>query len=811
MMNRETTFLSYKLSHQGTSGKEKLRKSSVDWGRVTDSLPTQLHNKENLTFALAAFLLTKGVLFNFLSPFGFGFFAAVLRQKKDKTVPVFFCSCLALYLFFSFPQSLFFCLPFVVLFILNRFINLQKGGQAFYLSIIFFLAFVSRFLLFILGDRSLITLLAAFFDSCLIVFLAYIFEPVVRFLGDLKSLGKINGEEEVCFVFLAVGILIGTADLEFASLSLQNILSRYLILLRSLGGLGQGAAVGVVVGTVTLFTGQFNNSLVSLYTLSGLLGGVGKEFGKLGIILGFLTGNFLLSLYLTVDFLPLVFWIESGLACCLLLLTPSNLTRLISYPESSKKTMENKTELVVKPGLQALVVQKVAEMSRVLKELAEIYGQISADREQPEYSPATKILDALANKVCRSCSVSTICWEKDFYQTYQLLFELLTNKNAGNLTVEQVPINFKKRCSRIKKVVHTFNDLLETYNLNSYWESRMFESRELVSGQLKGIAQIMDSLIVDLEDNGLKQLELEKKVRNILKNNQIRFEQISVSGLDKKKFELTITRPSCLGSGECRKKMVPLISHSLGEVMYLQPKRCGLKNFGEMCCFKLYPSRPYQVEHGLAKAAKDSYSVSGDSFTALELKNGKYAFFLSDGMGCGPKAAKKSSAAISLLEQLMGLGFPQELAVRTANSILVLNSPEDSFATLDLLLLDLYSGEAELIKIGSAPSFLKRNCELKTINLNSLPIGILNNIEFCSVKQQVQDGDLVIMVSDGVLDARRDLINKEEWIEQSLQRIDSTDPKQVADYILERAVRYSGGRLEDDMTVVAVKITSGIG
>jgi stage II sporulation protein E len=795
----------WKSKKENTKEKNKIEEKCIPFGDNSGKFLAGLCTKENIILGTAAFLLTKAVLFNFLAPFGLGFFAAILRQRRQNSLLVFFCSYLALFIFFPFKEALISAVAFLALLALDQFKVFQQRHRPFYLGATLVLALLSKLLFYFLSGKNSLILMAAFIDSLLAAFLAYIFELVIPFLTSPEDLVELDSERFLCSILLFVGIISGTAGLKLGLISVQNTLSRYLIIFWALAGLEIGATVGVIVGVIALITNQIGMSMVALYSLSGMLAGLGRDLGKFGLVVGFLTGNLLLSLYLTGEVQPLVFFLESGAACLLFILTPGKILSLTKSMDRAKKE-----EKKVKPlnfDLEMLTVNKVSRMSQVLKELACTYEQISCERQKIDSNPAGKILDALAERVCSSCSAVKICWEKEFYQTYHALLSLLTGRGgSNNLTVLQMPANLRKRCTRAKELVNSLNNLLELYNLNAYWESRMAENREIVSGQLKGIAQIMDNLVEEMQLDTRRQLELEKEVAKALKNNKITIKQLAISNLDRNELEISITRPSCVGRSECRKIVAPLISHLLNQTLYVYPERCCLKTGGDTCSFKLYPSRPYKVELGVAKVAKENGPVSGDNYSAVELKDGKYVLLLSDGMGCGVKAANQSRAAIALLEQLMGVGFSQELAVRTANSVLVLRSFEESFATLDLFVLDLYSGQAELIKIGSAPSFLKRNNEIKVINLNSLPIGILNNIEFYSIKQQLQDDDLIVMISDGVLDARRDLINKEEWVKQTLQRIDYNDPQQIADYILERAARYSGGRIEDDMTVIVAKV-----
>lgn len=215
---------------------------------------------------------------------------------------------------------------------------------------------------------------------------------------------------------------------------------------------------------------------------------------------------------------------------------------------------------------------------------------------------------------------------------------------------------------------------------------------------------------------------------------------------------------------------------------------------------------PLTAEIGVAKAAKDGTVVSGDNYVTLKIKESKYAILLSDGMGVGPKAAAESKATVTLLSQLLTTGFDERMAVKTVNSALMMRSREDTFATVDLALLNLENGQADFIKIGAAPSLLKRGDKIGVIRSTSLPIGILDQMEADTVRQCLQHGDIIVMFTDGLLDFHRGREDKEEWVVQVLANCRTEDPQNIADYLLNKARLEAGNTIPDDMTVIAIRI-----
>jgi stage II sporulation protein E len=175
-------------------------------------------------------------------------------------------------------------------------------------------------------------------------------------------------------------------------------------------------------------------------------------------------------------------------------------------------------------------------------------------------------------------------------------------------------------------------------------------------------------------------------------------------------------------------------------------------------------------------------------------------------MGAGQKAFNQSNAAINLLEQFIETGFDKDTAIKLINSILVLKSDEDSFATIDLTAVDLYDGKVEFVKIGAVPTFIKKEEKVEVVKAVSLPAGILSNIETELICKKVDNGDFIIMMSDGVVDS----FLKEEEGEQALvnyiDNIKSINPQEIADIVLNKALSNCGKRPLDDMTVMVAKI-----
>ena len=213
----------------------------------------------------------------------------------------------------------------------------------------------------------------------------------------------------------------------------------------------------------------------------------------------------------------------------------------------------------------------------------------------------------------------------------------------------------------------------------------------------------------------------------------------------------------------------------------------------------------FYTMQGTARIGKGCSNISGDNFTMMDMPGGRQGVVLSDGMGSGEDACRESTLVIELLEELLAAGFPEKTAIQMINTTLVMGREEIHYSTVDMTVFDLYTGECEIIKAGASSTFIKKKDSVEHLSSTSLPIGVMNHIEIDSVKRKLEDGDFVIMVTDGVLDALP-VGEQDVLLETIIQGSAIANPKEMAHHILEQVLAWTGKEPADDMTVLAVGI-----
>jgi len=135
----------------------------------------------------------------------------------------------------------------------------------------------------------------------------------------------------------------------------------------------------------------------------------------------------------------------------------------------------------------------------------------------------------------------------------------------------------------------------------------------------------------------------------------------------------------------------------------------------------------------------------------------------------------------------------------------VLQGEENSYSTLDYAMIDLYTGQLELIKIGGAATFIKRKEAVEIICEETLPAGADAHIEVESVKKQLENGDFLVMVTDGVIEYLHVKDPKETLVE-IIREVKTDNAGVLAEKILEQVLIRTGGHAMDDMTVLVTGI-----
>ncbi|MCE5287242.1 MAG: stage II sporulation protein E [Pelosinus sp.] len=748
-----------------------------------------------------AFLLSRVVIMGEMSPFGLAFFAATAPYLGRKAL---LCGGAAMLGLVSTGQFLecgvYFFSIFAYLRLADKLTKVHNKLLAMPLLMFCSVAVSGMVMMIAIWEQAtLYTAVLIMFDAAICMISAYLFTysvPILVAGQDSKEHG-ITNESIICVMLLFAIAVSGLNGIRLFSASACSIVGSILVLSAAFcASMGSGGAVGTIIGlTIGLSSGQV--FAVALYALSGVLAGSFRTLGKYAVVLGYFLGNIIIVLYFGRAEAAMQYICEASLASVIFLLIPKK--SFVIWREQFLDSGGGAGDEQVKQA-----VQKLQKISSLFSDLGGANAHFSEDAKiRLHEEEIARALSQVGEKVCQECTKRSICWEDNFYNTSQAMMDMLELAEKNRLNSHVLPRYFNENCTKKTELMGTIKLVVEYNQTQGYWQKKMLKQRQLVSEQIKAIATIVKNLACEINKDPAVNKPMAVKIKEKAASLDCLLDNVLIQGKSGT-TTVKITKQPCNHRRECVNTLLPLAAGLLREKMVVKSK-CGCPG-QKPCKITMHAAKNFSIITGIASAAKQEEAVNGDNCAVLPLSGGKAALLLSDGMGSGPQAAGESNTAIKFLRKMLETGFAVDVAVQTVNAMLLLKSPEEKFATLDMLIVDLYSAEGEFLKIGAAPSYVKRVREVGILKRNSLPIGILNNIEIDPIKVQFAPGDIIVMVSDGIVDAPPISVDKDLWLCNILRCLPECHPQDIADRILAEAQKASGGKGQDDMTVLCIKV-----
>lgn len=331
----------------------------------------------------------------------------------------------------------------------------------------------------------------------------------------------------------------------------------------------------------------------------------------------------------------------------------------------------------------------------------------------------------------------------------------------------------------------------------------LWQSRQIMGDHLQEVARIMER--VAGEELGYRPLE-EKKRKSLvqaLRSEGITARELCYVRKDGRNSGMPAGISMTLSTDRLRLKaeqVADMLTVLLGKRLQVSSGSPYLVE-QEPHCFLFTEEPKYIALTGVSRAVKEGEKISGDQFAAMESEKGKLILLLSDGTGSGEDASRGSGRVMDLMEKMLEAGFEAEASVNLLNSALYAQNEENDHPTVDICSMDLYTGRCEICKVGGAATFWKTSGRVSCIGGESLPLGIFQKAQVERQTCRVEPGDLLVMMTDGVLDR---IEEGEERIAELLEGLQEQNPQEIAEKILSYAIRMSEGRIRDDMTVLVL-------
>lgn len=405
----------------------------------------------------------------------------------------------------------------------------------------------------------------------------------------------------------------------------------------------------------------------------------------------------------------------------------------------------------------------------------------------------TNVYNSACDTVCRDCRFNMKCWGDEYNDSVRTMNGLLRNLRSGvPVTAEHFTGAISERCQRKSRLANAINKKYEDFTSAGQMQRRVKEMRGILTKQLENTEKLFCSISDEFDGSVKYNTEASRKAESLLERCGLAAPKAGVKIIDGK---MTL---EAYGNGDLTcsaEELGDLLAETLDREFDLP----SIIKFGDKIRVSAFERAEYGVKSAVCQLSRKKDGVNGDYVTDCVDGKGFYYGILSDGMGSGTRARIDSAFACGLLTKFLESGIDTESAIEMLNTSLMVKSSDESFATLDVCKVDLYTGRTTIYKAGGADSFVRSGKSITKIHGDSLPIGVAESTAVSSHSFIVGEDDVIIMTSDGA-----DL--SEKWLEQALNKESAYNLEELVKTVA-TAARFSSEKdNRDDISVVAMQI-----
>lgn len=396
--------------------------------------------------------------------------------------------------------------------------------------------------------------------------------------------------------------------------------------------------------------------------------------------------------------------------------------------------------------------------------------------------------DEIYKKICEDCFRKSVCWEKENGKTEEGFVKL---EKSHELSAERFPKELEY-CLHKKELTEEYKKQQCNRMTEQLLDLRVEDSRKLLNEQIGIMSGITETAGERLEIRYSEPIS--RKIRGKLES--FGFNPYEVIAYYNASNRLIIEL--YFSDSEDRRNCVR-ICDIVSDSMRIHLEYSETVNLGKEFRLRLYEPTEYSIDVYGASVCAEGCSDNGDASLVFDDGTGISYVLLSDGMGSGRRAAVESNMVVRMFRSLITGGADYITAVRIINSVMLTKSQDEIFATLDAARIDLDNCGLTMIKSGAAATLIRHRGSVMKITSSSFPIGIYEQTETFSKEYEIEEGDIVMMFSDGIDEGEY------RYIKELL--LGGDDLKHMVDEICTKAELFRPTVHKDDVTVIGIKIS----
>ena len=606
-----------------------------------------------------------------------------------------------------------------------------------------------------------------------------------------RCVARFSGTETASVLIVFGLLLMALKNFDFYIFSPAVIVGVYAVLMAAtFGGDKFGALSGIVAGVV-LGLGNPNTFLTGGIALGGLLAGItGRQNRFITTLIFAITVS--VTAFSAEDWLTASYVFYSvGTGSVAFVLTPKKIMKIYRdfFAFSDDGAFLSGQRTVLRCRLKT-AADSMMNVTSSVKAVAGIYRRRSSPKEDDIY-------ENVCNNLCVNCEGYDYCWNKNYEYTRSWFVQIAeTLRYCNEPAGKELPGRFLNTCLAPEKIMKHLSFEVERYRNAMRESAKTGETVNIVADQFGSVSDFLNSFSETMDSQEEYDAEKTAVVSDVLINDL--GIDLSGCGVFKNPDDKIFCEISFPADKKINKKQ---LTEAVSDVLGIYTEKGIYRTLSDgTATFTLCEKTKYTVETGGYQISSDGGKWCGDTFDTFFDGKGKLYMILSDGMGTGKKAAADSVMCCSLAVTLLKAGYPLNSVLRMINSAMLVRSGEESLATLDIAVLNLYNGDVEFYKAGAAQSIAMRHTKLLKIEKPSLPVGILGNVKFEKAELNLRDGDSFVLMSDGVSE------NAVSMWREILKDAADYKGKELADKLAKTAHMNAENDTRDDITVVTAAI-----
>lgn len=746
----------------------------------------------NFIYLLCGILVSRGTLLGTLAPFGASYAAAVPKKYLFSSL----VGTAFGYILLK-PTDSFRYIAVIVAIGALRWLmsDIEKVSRSrLFAPLAAFLPTLATGIALLFASTSTLSSFAdCFIEAVLSGAAAYFISVSVELAGEKRGIAAYTRQETACLVMTGCVLILAFGSITFENISLGRIIAITAVLLCArYGGVNGGAVCGIATGAVFSIASRAQGFVCGGFAFGGLMAGMFAPVGKLGCAIAFLISNGIMSLAFGENTQLAAVLIESLVGSVVFMILPKEVGNIISPVFSNEKNSS------LGETLRKNIVMRLDFASKAIYNVRNDVNSVS-DKLRDLYSPSFSVVcENVEKEVCNNCGLKTYCYEHrqgvtrdDFFRLEELL------EAQGIISENDVEDAFVKNCCKKGEIARSMNLNYREYLSALEAQRRVSDVRGVVAGQFSGVSDILSDLSDEFKNTMRCDTDSSERIISALSAlGAIPVEcvcLVSDGGRMSVELELSSKGDSKLSKGTIMRE----VSKCCGRRFDLPTVTCE----GDRIRAALCEMPVYDVEIGSDQHIANNGKLCGDCLDYFNDGFGKTYALVCDGMGTGGRAAVDGNMAVSVMGRLLRSGLSADSSLQIVNSALMVKSEDESLSTLDLTGVDLYTGKVTLKKAGAPATFVRKNGRVMVREMPSLPVGILNGVKFSSDTVNLSSGDMVVMVSDGVI------TGDEKWLEKLIRSWNEGSTQELARAVVDEAIKRRGNSPDDDITALAIRIT----